>query len=400
MQKRAEKTAGAANPASQKTLNASHEPPKGPPESPEVVAEQPQRPLLALLLGDKREQLNIPIRVGRVRQIADRFGAAFSRGIATEARVDWLRVRSTMEPIGAKLRESKEPKDHMIAKFQLAAELLVNARRAINLNETWGSINRAGELLCSVAKFVKADEQERTLLNRMVGHEQSMIRWIVHLDNDVAVAKKLKKQLSKNQESSAKLEFYSQNWQRINDKMFFSLKLWRFACFALFFALAIAVGITEWATGGVMEGAIDGVTDEASGSVTEEEPDSSGPTLPYVMVALAGLFGGALSVLLTARSIKISSLTYATTRFRFIIRLLLGACGAFVVFALLNAFPTIFAPDIAQSMTKKAIGIIALGIIAGFSELLFQNALDRIAKRIPSSEPNDEEQDKTKTNKS
>ena len=333
---------------------------------------------LGLLSEEKREQLDIPIQVGRARQIADHLGSSFSRGIATEARVDWLRVRSTMEPIEAKLRKSDKPKDHMIAKFRLAADLMVNARKAMNLNETWGSINRAGELLCSVAKYVEAEEQERTLLARMEGHEPSMIRWIVHLDDDEQAAQKLKQQLTKDQENSVKLEFYSQNWQRINDKMFFSLKLWRFSCFALLFTLVIAIGVTEWAT----------------------EAGSSGPTLPYVMVALAGLFGGALSVLLTARSIKISALTYATTRFRFFIRLLLGACGAFVVFTLLNAFPDIFSQEIVNDLTGKAIGITALGVVAGFSELLFQKALDRIARRIPSSEPSDEEQKGTKTDKS
>ena len=99
---------------------------------------------------------------------------------------------------------------------------------------------------------------------------------------------------------------------------------------------------------------------------------------------MLGLFGGALSVLLSARDRKVTAITYGQTKSHIIMRLLLGAAGAYVMFVLVS-LPGLMSKEVFGYLQKPQ-GFIALGIVAGFSERLFRNTLEKLAKKFPTSD--------------
>ena len=99
---------------------------------------------------------------------------------------------------------------------------------------------------------------------------------------------------------------------------------------------------------------------------------------------MLGLFGGALSVLLSARDRKVTAITYGQTKSHIIMRLLLGAAGAYVMYVLVS-LPGLVGEKVYGYLNKPQ-GFIALGIVAGFSERLFKETLEKLAQKFPTSD--------------
>lgn len=79
-----------------------------------------------------------------------------------------------------------------------------------------------------------------------------------------------------------------------------------------------------------------------------------------------------------------TAVTYGQSMTQLFIRLVLGACGAFVVYILINV-SGLFQASVVGFFKDGLFGFIALGIVAGFSERIFLTALEKAASKFPTT---------------
>jgi hypothetical protein len=116
--------------------------------------------------------------------------------------------------------------------------------------------------------------------------------------------------------------------------------------------------------------------------------------LSFVEIGLLGLFGGMLSAFLTAREEDVNVPSYQVVVSRTKLRMLLGAAGAVVMYGvglrlLSEKLQALIETDLFAFMT--------VGIVAGFSERLFIDTLERAASNLHTSGSPTQDEDKGKT---
>lgn len=307
----------------------------------------------------------------------------FSGGIAAEARDGWLRVRRNVDTIKAQLFEAGGAAPEDADQLATASAYLELARYSRDLAEAWGCVNQADEVAC---KLTPSDERA-TQVTRLEGLEPLLAHWLSELYDDKALVEKFeqRRERSKTDPCDA-ISVHVQQWTLINHWISFSRRLWRLCVWILFVTLVLAIGVTEI------------IVQPTTGSppATESPPTTGSPPattglqkttvlpLPYVTIAVLGLFGGALSVLLSARDRKVTAITYGQNKSHIMMRLLLGAAGAYVMYVLVS-LPDLMNEKVMAYLTEPQ-GFIALGIVAGFSERLFKETLEKLAKKFPTSD--------------
>lgn len=297
---------------------------------------------------------------GWIHWIVTRVFRWFSAGIAAEVRDDWLRVRRKVDAIKARLFEAEGASPEEADQLATASAYLELARYSRDLAEAWGFVNQADEVACKLTP----KEERATQVTRLDSWEPLLARWLSELYDDKDVVAQFEKCRKKSKTDPCNaISVHSQQWTLINHWISFSRRLWRLGVWVLLVALVLAIGVTEIIV----------------------PPATKLPLpLPYVTIAVLGLFGGALSALLSARSRKVTAITYGQNKSRIIMRLLLGAAGAYVMYVLVS-LPRLMSDEVSRYLTKPQ-GFIALGIVAGFSERLFQDTLERLAEKFPTSD--------------
>ena len=328
---------------------------------------------------------------GWLRRITGGIVGWVSPGIASEARDDWLRVQRSLDMVRAKLFDKGTVSGIEAHQLAIASAYLRLARKARDLPETWDFINQASEVICQLAD----DSDKQALFNRLAAWEPNLEVWLEQLyeKKKVTDAFNEKREQAKNEPCRA-LTIRSQQWQLINQWVWFSRKLWRLACCVLTVALVLAIVAAEihWKPNGAA-GQQHAATAEADSEVIGEETQGIGEDAqdienPFVWISVLGLFGGALSALLSATGRKVTAVTYAQSRTQVVIRLLLGASGAFVMYTLIS-MPGLVNEPVAKYLGSMP-GFLALGIVSGFSERLYKRALNRLASQFPTTAPSKE----------
>lgn len=309
----------------------------------------------------KKRQREIERRKGPIRRAIDLVMGLASDGVAEEARDDWLRVRRVCDAINARRATGEGITNIEIDRLATATAFLEVARKTRDLAETWALINQASETLCEVASH----DEKRMLLLRLENSLENLKQWLKERYEDEAVAAELQVKLEATTEPCERLSIYSQHWHLINDWIAFSRRLWLRALLILIFTLGLAIAVAEYL-----------YADNFCVAIEH----------PFIFIAAIGLFGGALSAMLTASTRKVSAVNYGQSITQLIIRLVLGACGAFVVYVLLNV-PDLFDQELQAFFSQSVIGFVALGIVAGFSEQLFRGQLEKLAKQFPQAQP-------------
>ena len=164
-------------------------------------------------------------------------------------------------------------------------------------------------------------------------------------------------------------------WNGVNRKISLKLALWASIRKGLLFALlaffAAIVLWTKWQGGGKWERAIS-----------------------FVEIGLLGLFGGMLSAFLTARDEEVNVPSYQVVVSRTKLRMLLGAAGAVVVYGVGMRLLT----EKLQVLIEKDLFVfMTVGIVAGFSERLFIDTLERAASNLHTSGSPTKDEAKGKT---
>lgn len=313
---------------------------------------------------------------GWIHWIVTRVFRWFSGGIAAEARDDWLRVRRKVDAIKARLFEAGGASPEEADYLATASAYLELARYSRDLAEAWGFVNQADEVVC------KLTSSPATQVTRLDSWEPLLAHWLSELYDDKDLVDQLKqcRDGSKTDPCNA-ISVHSQQWTLINHWISFSRKLWSLGVWILFVALVLAIGVTEIIVPPATE-----LPPTTVSPTTTEAPTTTviAIPLPYVTIAVLGLFGGALSALLSARSRKVTAITYGQNKSRIIMRLLLGAAGAYVMYVLVT-LPGLMNDKVSGYLTTPQ-GFIALGIVAGFSERLFQDTLERLAEKFPTTD--------------
>lgn len=306
--------------------------------------------------------------------VRDRFDALlrwFSPGIAHETRDDWLRVRRSCDSIRARLLSEGTVTPEIAHQLATANAYLELARDTRDLAETWGLVNQASEVLCQLAE----DSEKKVFLQRMETWQPILKRWLNELYEDTDIGKELEEKLDKTNDACQKLAIHSQQWNLVNQWISFSRRLWRLALGILVVALILAIVVAE------------NLYDAPDKAVIQHPQVVI--QYPFALISVLGLFGGALSALLTSSARKVTAVTYGQSRSQIFIRLVLGASGAFVVYTLISV-PGLINEPVAGFFQKGLQGFLALGIAAGFSERLFKEALERLAQQVPTTAPQTE----------
>jgi hypothetical protein len=101
----------------------------------------------------------------------------------------------------------------------------------------------------------------------------------------------------------------------------------------------------------------------------------------WLSMPLLGAFGGSLSAIVTARKSVVNAVSYRLIVAHLILRVILGAAGAFIVYAVF-LWPGLFDQDLVKSVTTDDRLLLPFGIAAGFSERLFVGALEKISDKL------------------
>ncbi len=148
-------------------------------------------------------------------------------------------------------------------------------------------------------------------------------------------------------------------WNEQNQQLEYMGFLWIWAGVGLLIALGVAIGIAEW--------------------VVRASPGVAGIKYPFVAAAFLGFFGGALSSYMKATNIVIAISQYHLVVIYTLLRMLIGAAGAFVVIVSTLALPL---GTLSSTVSTNTLVFVLVAISAGFSERLFVDALDQVAENL------------------
>lgn len=285
-----------------------------------------------------------------------------------EVRSDWLRVSVMHRRIVERIFSEAEadPKDKLTLPEKLdllfiSRNCLCAARRTHILEAAWRYLNQASETLSHVA-----NEEECSQLAERFGE------WEPGLDEglkniyEMPLVQKFVKNREEANDVRAKIRTYSRQWALINQANLFRIHITRNVTLVFLVSLICMLLATKF--------------------VINVNPHSGIIIEPYPYIAIYGLFGAALSILLRVRKLRPGAVTYRTLWFSLLLRLALGAGGAFVTYVVV--ITTGILSDSLLVSVQKMPGFIALGIAGGFSERLFRSVLEMFVKRIESPKPN------------
>ena len=164
-------------------------------------------------------------------------------------------------------------------------------------------------------------------------------------------------------------------WNGVNRRISLKLSLWASIRRGLGLALlALFAAIALW-------------------TASQKSPDWR-QALSFFEIGLLGLFGGMLSAFLTARDEQVNVPSYQVVVSRTSLRMLLGAAGAVVMYSV----GFLLLSEKLQALIQNSIfAFMTVGIVAGFSERLFIETLERAASNLHTSGSPTKEKDGGKT---
>ena len=310
----------------------------------------------------------------------------FTSDLRTEIRHDWLHVNSFVERAVKRFNSKKSVNDDGEKKRNLATiqAYLTLARRERDFAQAWTYVNLADALL----PLVVDKEQLEACMQRLRTWDESLAPLKKYkkeskFDPDPVDAKQGPKDKEKSDPSqSSKCDkdrfalhraqlIRAQFWNVANRKSSLKRSLWWSIGIRLFGALVVAIVVAE-------------LIYAASNPLCPLVPR------PFVFISLLGFFGGGLSAFLIARQYVINISSYELIKLHSLLRMLLGAAGAFVVYVVVQ-WPGLFEESIRKLLHDNIYVFLSIGIAAGFSEKLFVGALEKVAdKLLIAGEPDEE----------
>lgn len=99
----------------------------------------------------------------------------------------------------------------------------------------------------------------------------------------------------------------------------------------------------------------------------------------FAVAPIFGFFGGAISAFISSRKVVIESPSYRSIRLHTVLRMLLGAVGAFVFYIIGTSFPL---GMITTMLEAGPLEFMTICIVAGFSERLFIKTLEEVSENL------------------
>lgn len=165
-------------------------------------------------------------------------------------------------------------------------------------------------------------------------------------------------------------------WNGVNRKISLKLALWASIRNRLVFALlALFTAIALWI-------------------YQHQQPECPWDKLAsFVEIGLLGLFGGMLSAFLKARDEEVNVPSYEVVRSRTSLRMLLGAAGALVMY---GVGLRLLSETLQELIRTDLFAFMSVGIVAGFSERLLIDTLEKAASNLHTSGSPTQDESKSK----
>jgi hypothetical protein len=323
---------------------------------------------------------------GWVNRLIFRLRRWFSRGPRREIYHDWLFAHTfyhrTLQSLGAKAENAVTAKEKSVLATIYAYLELASCEK--NFAHCWSYVNLAithlalvveEEDLLSFTYYLTEDDKKEIAKkdNTHLAEDLDDNKLNAKLKNSVGINLDKKqlhltvnldplcpqgKSIDRNR-LHALLAKESYDWNEKNSEISLKLSLWKSVGSWFFFSLLCAVFIAE--------------NIALTLNLKLLFPYS------YGAIAVLGFFGGGLSSLLKVREAVVNIPNSALIRAHTILRMLLGAAGAFVVYVIVQWQPL---QEISGAIATNPAFFLTLGITAGFSERLFINALEKISENL------------------
>lgn len=281
--------------------------------------------------------------------------------VPREARDDWLRVKYAFDRLKSRLLNGGSVTAQQIDNLAFACACLNEARETTDLYEAWRNINQASETLCHVGD----DEEQAFLLQRFKAWEPILQTELLKIYKP-DTTDEMKENRQSSNSACCELTIHSQHWQLVNQSNSLRIKLRSRLAWIMMIVVLIAVAAAT-------------ILHTRHGLKNEID-------YPFIWVSVFGLLGGALSAFLSARNLRPTAVDYRSTIGQVILRLALGAGGAFVLYSAL-IFPDFLKEELANTI-KLLPGVILLGVVGGFSERLFKGMIEQFEARVlPNRQP-------------
>jgi hypothetical protein len=300
----------------------------------------------------------------------------FSPGPRIEVAHDWLTVYSQAEAAIEQLLSKPEVDDSDIYTLATIRAYLELAKHERDFAQAWTYINLADAYLPLVVEkeeVIACCERLRMIDECLPEKVKNQLFTSIDRATDIQEFLRQETFLDKRELHAMRHKTHSEQiirahlWNVANRTVSLKLSAWRALGFWLFCGLVVAVCIATEMTTDISGGYIVHLKAYLTSTLTQ--------------VTLLGFFGGGLSAFLTARQKAISVPNFEEIKVYTLLRMLLGAAGAFVFYVVIQ-WPGLLAQPLYNEIKTNPYIIISLGIIAGFSERLFINTLEKITEKL------------------
>jgi hypothetical protein len=314
---------------------------------------------------------------GSIQKVKNWFVKRFFRGPGKEISHDWHIVNSFLERTIVHIKRLPKTDIDYEKKILTLARIkayLKMAKIETNFAEAWTYVNLADSFLPLVVNedelgncIMRLASRDRLITESILTTLPSEAQKILKDDNlmSVVIDGNLDRyKLYREQEMRALL------WNSLNRKISFRISLWHSLEMYLLFALVLAVGVTEIISMLVPELML---VKDVNGKTMTSIP------FPFIFVSILGFLGGGLSAYVKTRDKAVDITSYKTLKVYTILRMLLGAAGSFVVFIIIHFLGN---DELNTLLNTNIYAFLGIGIVAGFSERLFIETMEKMADKL------------------
>lgn len=314
----------------------------------------------------KQRGIEIGKKRGFFLRICEGIHQWFFEGPVPEIQKDWCAVRDFADKVRVSV-DKPEVDEETRHTFATVLAYLDLAKRERDPGQAWNYVNSADVLL----PLVVAKEDFNRCLSRLRDWDKMLMELGNVSEKDLDdIGKRYPPEAvpdpmtdEHRNAASCGQAARAQLWSSINGRISLKFSLWCSISLKLLGGLILATILAEILYAGL-------------------SPEKPWWFFPFLTVSVMGFFGGGLSAFLIARESVVDTTSCGLIKVWTTSRMLVGAAGAFVTYIVVQWPGLLAGVDISQLLSENVFVLLSIGILAGFSEQLFVESLDKSAQNL------------------